>query len=231
MGQISYTRGYGVANIFVLQSDTAFEKTYGKDSFKTLWNNCEIVLALPGQRGTDILSLLETTIGKESYIAESMSRGSSGSHAPQVNLSENTKPVFDQDEIRRTNKGVLRIRGNHSILVDVPAYAALDPIRDVAEINPLHGKPFLLPVAGWFKSSPNWPIKRVYFMLLRFWKRISRRHVLVDPALRKRQLKRRALLFRLLAMLCSFWWVFALVYLYFETSVLHRIAGGVIGGL
>ncbi|EDQ31390.2 Type IV secretory pathway, VirD4 component [Hoeflea phototrophica DFL-43] len=233
MGHISYSRGYGVANIFVLQNDTAFEKTYGKGSFETLWNNCEIVLALPGQRGSSVLSLLEKFAGRTSYVAENKSGNTAYAEDgfSRASFSEDGKPVFDADEIRRTKKGLLFLRGNFPLQVDVAAYAAIDPIRDVAEINPFHGKPFLQPVQTWFKASPNWPLKRIALTLKRFWKRTFHRHLCVDPAIRKRRLERRAMIFKALAALCSLWWIFALGYLYLYTNILHRLAGSLVGGL
>jgi hypothetical protein len=233
MGHISYSRGYGVANIFVLQNDTAFEKTYGRGSFETLWNNCEIVLALPGQRGSSILSLLEKAAGRTSYVAENKSSNTAFAEDgfSRASFSEDGKPVLDADEIRRSKKGLLSIRNNRLIQVDVTAYAAIDPIRDVAEINPFHGKPFLQPVQVWFKASPNWPLKRIVLTLKRFWLRISRRNACIDPALRKRRLERRAAVFRFMATSFSLWWVFALGYLYLYTNILHRLAGSLVGGL
>jgi hypothetical protein len=233
MGHISYSRGYGVSNIFVLQNDTAFEKAYGKDAFQTLWNNCEIVLALPGQRGTSILDLLEKSIGRGSYVAESVSgnTASVGEGFARRNFSEDGKPVFDHDELRRTDKGILFLRASRPIQVDVPAYAAIDPIRDAAEINPFHGKPFLQPVRTYFASSPHWPLRRRFLTMVRFWKRLSGLGQRIDPAIRKRQLERRAMFMRFLGSVIALWWVGALAFLYFQTNILHRFAGGFVGGL
>jgi hypothetical protein len=233
MGHVSYSRGYGVRNVFVLQNDTAFEKAYGKGSFETLWNNCEIVLALPGQRGASILSLLEKFLGRTSYVAENKSGDTTfvEDGFSRVSFAEDGKPVFDTDEMRRTKKGLLFLRNNHPLQVDVPAYAAIDPIRDVAGINPFHGEQFLQPVQTWFNSSPNWPLARIALTLKRFWARVFQRHLCIDPDMRKRRLERRAAVFRFMATSFSLWWVFALGYLYLYTNILQRIAGSLIGGL
>jgi hypothetical protein len=50
------------------------------------------------------------------------------------------------DEIRRTDKAILFIRGNRPVLTDLPPIAAIHPWRKQIGNNPFYGKPFLLPI-------------------------------------------------------------------------------------
>jgi len=62
------------------------------------------------------------------------------------NFQEEGKPLMSADEIRRTDKTILFIRGNKPVLTTLPSIAEIAPWRKQIGINPFYGKRYLLPV-------------------------------------------------------------------------------------
>lgn len=144
---LTWGRGYGLRFQLYIQNWAAFEKLYGKNARRTLESESEITLYLPSQREPETLSMIEKKLGSRSIIAE----GRSGNlEAGDYRISgtdykEDGRPLMSTDEIRRTDKGILFIRRNKPVQVDLPPIAAIEPFRSQIDINPLHGKPFILP--------------------------------------------------------------------------------------
>lgn len=165
---LTWGRAFGIRFIFYIQSLSAFRKVYGPDVLATLESETEIKLYLSGQREADTLEMIERSLGQESYIAVGRS-GSTEAKDYWINgtsFNEDGKPVQDQDQIRRSYKGILFVRNNRAIEVDLPVVGAVAPVRDEIDINPYHGSPFLLPVTltialdKLYKASQRHPLWR-----------------------------------------------------------------------
>ena len=144
---LTWGRGYGLRFQLYIQNFPAFRKLMGKDALATLQSESEIILFLPGQREAETLSFIEKKLGERGVIAE----GQNGNIEAQkykiggTDYKEDGRPLMTTDEVRRTEKGILFIRRNKPMQVDLPPIAAIEPFRSQIDINPLHGKPFLLP--------------------------------------------------------------------------------------
>lgn len=217
---ISWTRGSSIIQLFVLQSGMAFEKTYGPESFDILLNESEVVLWLPGQASQPMLNRISAALGQQSVVMKNQSGSidSSDYYVGNYGFSEDGKPLLDADLIRRSDKGILFTRGSRAALVDTPPYAAIDDVRDVAQINPRFKKPFKKPISVWLNGNrpPSLGLS---------WRVIKRRFKRKDeqPQQKKLRLERYAVLARVLSQLASIWWFFALLYVAFFTDVPLRI--------
>lgn len=146
---LTWGRGYGLRLHLIIQNLPVFRKVYGKDVLSTLLSETEIKQFLPGQREPETLALIEKSmLGEQSLIAE----GHSGNkETPNYWISgtdyrEEGRVLMTSDEIRRTDKSILILRRNKPMLTQLPPIAAIAPFRDIIDINPFHGKPFLRPV-------------------------------------------------------------------------------------
>ena len=207
---ITWSRGYGVRLQMIIQDIAAFRRTYGKDALDTLLSETEVKLFLPGQRNPETIAILEKMIGSQAVMMRSQSGapGVGNFWAGSWNLSEAGKPLLAGDQIREMDQGILFLRRNKPALVDVPPIAAMDDLREWIDINPFHGKPFLLPVSVWFKARP--------FSLSRMLRKLRRllRNRSADSMQRKRSLERTAFVFRLLSSLAGLWWLALLIWLF-----------------
>ena len=70
---LTWGRSYGLRNILIFQSLTAFEKTYSQSALETLLSESEIKQFLPGQRSPKVLDLISKLLGKESLMNASLS--------------------------------------------------------------------------------------------------------------------------------------------------------------
>jgi type IV secretion system protein VirD4 len=89
-------------------------------------------------------------------MAASLSAGQEGSGL-QENMSESARPLATEDEIRRSEHGILIVRQHYPFQQVPVSYSEIDPLRNMADINPHHGKPFLkkvkLKLNGWRKTA------------------------------------------------------------------------------
>ncbi|MEM7220026.1 MAG: type IV secretory system conjugative DNA transfer family protein [Pseudomonadota bacterium] len=139
---LTWGRSFGLRLFIVFQDLSAFAKSYGEKELETLFSETEIKLFLPGQRSPKTLERIKGLLGNRSVA--SVSRSQDGLHsAVREQVSEQSRPLLDEDEIRRTERGLLIVRQNPPALIEPVAYAAIDPWRKEADINPFHGKPFL----------------------------------------------------------------------------------------
>ncbi|MDJ0685157.1 MAG: type IV secretory system conjugative DNA transfer family protein [Alphaproteobacteria bacterium] len=145
---LTWGRAYGIRLHLIIQSLSAFRQTYGEETLNTLLSETEIKQVLPGQREPQTLKLVEEMLGARAVIAESDTRNADKEFFGMKggSLSEDARPLMTADEIRRTDKAILFIRGNRPLLVDTPPVAAIHPFRDQIDINPFHGKPYRLPI-------------------------------------------------------------------------------------
>lgn len=146
--QATWSRGYGLRYMIYGQNTPILRKNYGSEAVSSIISESEIVLFLPGTRDQETLELIVKMLGESSYIAV----GRSGSTETKdfeiggMDFCEDGMPLLTTDQIRRLSRGILFIRSNRPMLVDLPSIAATAPFRDQIDINPFHGKPYRLPV-------------------------------------------------------------------------------------
>lgn len=188
--EVTWSRGGGLRYQIYGQNIPALRKKYGKDAVESIQSESEIVLFLPGQKDIETIDMIKKKMGERSQIA----MGRSGDvQSPDFEIGgadyrEDGRPLMYGHEIRTTDKGILFLRSNRPILVDLPPIAAIEPFRSQIDINPYHGKPYLLPVVlklnrdaknnvrGWWRKALRFfkPRKREFDEKKRFLARLAR---------------------------------------------------------
>lgn len=152
----TWGRGFGIRTIEFFQNFAAYAAKHGDHAVEVLNSEAEIKLILPGQRSPSTIKDIAEGLGSESVMMASLTAGAPG-QGLQENLSESARPLATEDEIRRSQHGILIVR-QHYAFEQVPvSYSEIDPLRDLADINPHHNKPFLqkvkLKLKGWRKHQ------------------------------------------------------------------------------
>lgn len=139
---LTWGRSYGLRMHVIFQDLAAFERTYGKTALDTLLSETEIKQFLPGQRSPRTLELIsKKLLGEQSIMSANLALPNN-QDGVRENLSETGRTLMTEDELRRTDKGILFIRRCRPILFDPISYAEVDPWKWQVGINPFHGKPF-----------------------------------------------------------------------------------------
>lgn len=145
---LTWYRGFGIRMRLYLQNFPAFREAYGEPALKTLLSECEVKIFLPGLRDPETIKFVRETLAERAVI----SRGRRGNrekgffNIDGIDYRENEVPLMTEDEIRRTDKSIFFLRGNKPMLLEPIKIAEIEPFRKQIDINPFHGKPFLLPV-------------------------------------------------------------------------------------
>lgn len=147
-GLLTWGREFGIRIHVIIQSLAAYRRVYGPEALKTLLSETEIKQFPAGQREPEILKLIEELLGQQSVVVKSHNdkREEQGFGIDGGSYSETGRPLMTEDEIRRTDKTITFIRDNKPLLNDLPSIAAIAPWRKKIGINPMYGKPYLLPV-------------------------------------------------------------------------------------
>lgn len=140
---LTWGRAYGLRCFLIFQNFAAFEMKYGKQALETLKSETEIKLFLPGQRSPGTCEEIVKMLGEQSVMTASVAQGDAGS---RENTSESGRPLMTADEIRRTECGILLVRKAPPALITPISYAQINPYRNQAGINPMHGKKFKKPI-------------------------------------------------------------------------------------
>ncbi|PHR92419.1 MAG: hypothetical protein COA69_08580 [Robiginitomaculum sp.] len=141
---MTWCRAYNVNLIIYIQSLDAFEKAYGKHGLKVLMSEAEIKLFLPKQREPETLKYLKNTLGDTSYMNLSHSgKRQINTKMESFRYSEESWPVMTEDEIRRTEFGILLLGNNRPALVELPSIAEVMPFRNWQGVSPFYGKKYL----------------------------------------------------------------------------------------
>lgn len=144
---LTWARAFGLRFHFIFQNFAAFRAAHGEATLHILQSEAEIVQILPGIREPETLKALEALLGTRSFVARSRtSQKRGGIGIDSTAFSEDGRPLMSADEIRRLRKGILLIRQNRPLLIDLPQVAAISPWRRQVGINPYHGTPYVLPV-------------------------------------------------------------------------------------
>jgi len=139
---LSWGRGFGIRTINFLQNFSAFEERYGKQAVDILHSESEIKLYLSGQRSSSTIKKIVELLGEQSLMVASLSSEKDRSGLRE-DLSESGRPLMTEDEVRRSKHGILIVREQRPILQQPVSYSEISPLRELADINPHHGKPFL----------------------------------------------------------------------------------------
>jgi len=142
----TWGREYGIRWHGFVQSLSAYRTTYGKEALNVLLSETEIKQFLPQQREPETLDLISKLLAQKSVVNKTHngSKDHYGIHG--FGLAEDSKPLMDADEIRRTDKAILFIRGNRPVLTDLPPIASIHPWRKQIGNNPFYKKRWLLPI-------------------------------------------------------------------------------------
>ncbi|MGJ8534866.1 MAG: type IV secretory system conjugative DNA transfer family protein [Alphaproteobacteria bacterium] len=145
---LTWFRGFGIRMRLYLQNFPAFREAYSEAALKTLQSECECQIFLPGLRDPETIKFVKDKLAERAVI----SRGRRGSRAKgffnieSIDYRESEVPLMTEDEIRRTDKAIFFLRKNKPMLLEPIKIAEIAPFRKQIDINPFHGKPFLLPV-------------------------------------------------------------------------------------
>lgn len=143
-------RTFGIRNILIFQSLTAFEETYSEETLNVVLSESEVKMLLPNQREPRVLQLAEEIAGTKSIMTKSFKgerESDTGGIGNDFDFREEKMPVLTADQVRRLDQAVLVVGNKKPVLVDLPPIAAIHPFRSQIDINPFHGKPFLRPIA------------------------------------------------------------------------------------
>jgi len=224
-GLLTWARAAGLRLKIIFQNAPSFRRVYGKEALATLWSETEIKLFLPGQREPETLAMIEKMLGEESYVAT----GRSGNTETKdycvggTDYKEDSKPLLTADQIRRTDKGILFIRRNKPILVDLPSVASIDPFRDQLDINPYHKKIYRLPVALKITRGKNTSASNVSHFLtapFRAFAQLFKRDT-IEPAEKKQRLERRARICWTISNLINLWPAIAIALFFLSSTGPH----------
>lgn len=171
---LTWGRGFGIRLHLILQSFSAFERVYSRETLKTLLSETEIKQFLAGQREPETLRQIAAILAEASWVVQGHrgARKFGVSDLDGFDYREEARPLMTPDEIRRTDKTILIIRRARPMLVELPPIAAIAPWRKQIAVNPFHGKPYLLPVRLRLhhRDGPL-PLR----MIRRLWSHLSRR--------------------------------------------------------
>lgn len=154
---MTWCRAYNIRLVIYVQSLDSYAKTYTEHGLKTLMSEAEIKLFLPKQRAPETISFLNKTLSEASYRLHSRSgKRTDGEGLDSSSYSEEAWPVMTEDQIRRTDKGILFLSNNRPALVDLPTIAEIAPFRRWQGVSPFYGKKFLKPVTHRFWRYYPW---------------------------------------------------------------------------
>ncbi|MEM9128184.1 MAG: type IV secretory system conjugative DNA transfer family protein [Pseudomonadota bacterium] len=145
---LTWGRGYGIRLYLLFQALSAFTEQYGEAALAILLSETEIKLFLPGQRDPKTIKLIKELLFQRAVVTRSRrgNREKGWFDAAGIDYREDEIPLMNEDEIRRTDKAIFFLKRNKPMLLEPIKIAEIDPFRDMVDINPFHGKPFLLPV-------------------------------------------------------------------------------------
>jgi len=146
---ITWARSYGVRLVFWFQNFARWKKAFGPTALEVVESESEVILIMPHTRNQDTLDRVSKSIGQASIVTPhyrtNRQLGAFGTET--ADYREEGKPVFSADELRRTDKGLARIKNKPWVQLDLYSYAEIYPWRLHVDGSPMHGfKPYLKPI-------------------------------------------------------------------------------------
>jgi type IV secretion system protein VirD4 len=163
---LTWSRSFGLRFHFIFQNLAAFKAAHGEATLNILQSEAEIVQILAGVRESETLKFLETLLSQRSVVTRT-SQKTSGIGIDSTSFSEDGRPLMSADEIRWCKKGILLIRQNRPMLIDLPSIAEIAPWRKQIGINPYHKKPYLKRVTLRIGDRKGGMLRRLFWWLSR----------------------------------------------------------------
>jgi len=141
--KLTLLAGYQCRAIVILQSFSAFEKTYSKQDLDILLDQCECRIWLKVQ-SYRVAEQLSKSLGRKTLVNTQHNLGHNYLDLARENMSEIARPLMTPDEIMQSPHCIIQLRGKAPILGDVVGYDAVQPWNKWAQPNTLYGnKPFI----------------------------------------------------------------------------------------
>ena len=134
----TFGRGFGLIQVYIFQNYAAVEDRFSKATSDVLKSEAEVVLMLPHQKNADTLSYWQNMLGSSSYISKNNSGTRDEFGVKGFSYQEQGKAVLDFDQLRRNNKGLLMVRDNRILPVELPFYWEIDPYKHMVGQSPSH---------------------------------------------------------------------------------------------
>jgi len=142
---MTWGRSFSIRTIQYFQNFTSYTEKHGSNAVEVLNSESEVKLFLPGQRSVPTIKKIVEILGEQSLMVAGLSPANSNEGIKE-NMSESGRPLMTEDEVRRTQHGILIVRQQRPILQTPVSYSEIVPLRTLADNNPHHGKAFLKPV-------------------------------------------------------------------------------------
>ncbi len=141
--KLTILAGYQCRVMVILQSFSAFEKTYSKLDLEILLDQCETRIWLKVQ-DDKVAERISKSLGHKTLVNTQHNLGHDSHDRAQENFGEMTRRLMTPDEIMKTPHAIIQIRGKSPILGDMIGYDAVKPWNKWAKPNTLYGnKPFI----------------------------------------------------------------------------------------
>ena len=136
--KLTLLAGYHCRAIVVLQSFSAFEKTYSKQDLEILLDQCEcrIWMKVQSYRAAELVS---KSLGNTTLVNEHYHMGHDYRDLAQENMGEIPRPLLSPDEVMRTPFTIIELRGQPPVLSESVGYDAVKPWNKWAGVNTLYG--------------------------------------------------------------------------------------------
>lgn len=135
----TYSRSYGIRLHLFLQNIAAYEHTYGEHAAKILESEAEITQFLPGIREEKTIKLAQRLMGNRSIITTSTSGERNEFGVKGTSYREESMPLLDEEQIRRTRFTLLFVGQAYGILSDTPTIFEARPWAHEIDPNPHYG--------------------------------------------------------------------------------------------
>ncbi len=141
--KLTLLAGYQCRAIVVLQSFSAFEKTYSKQDLEILLDQCECRIWLKVQ-SYRVAELISKSLGNQTLVNTHNNMGHDYRDLAQDNMGEMSRRLMTPDEIMKTPHTIIQLRGQYPILAQTVGYDAVKPWNRWAKPNTLYGnKPLI----------------------------------------------------------------------------------------
>lgn len=141
--KLTLLAGYQCRAIVIIQSFSAFEKTYSKQDLEILLDQCECRVWLKVQ-SYRVAEQISKSLGRKTLVNTQHNLGHNYHDQARENMGEMARPLITPDEIMQSPHCIIQLRGKAAIQGDVVGYDAVQPWNKWAKPNTLYGKkPFI----------------------------------------------------------------------------------------
>lgn len=141
--KLTLLAGYGCRAILVLQSFSAFEKTYSKQDLEILLDQCECKIWLKVQ-SYRVAELVSKSLGHKTIVSSTHPLGHDYRDLAQDTMGEMARRLMTPDEVMKTSRAIIELRSQRPILAETVGYDAVKPWNKWAGVNTLYGNKKLI---------------------------------------------------------------------------------------